>query len=207
MSSSKPPKKSEMLEVRLSYEDKQRLQRKAQQEGRSVSHVIRQLITTYVKDTEARSFTQKITESLMREHVKLKSTLAATGIIIAGALAVAPLSNADEIGLNFKGSIVQPEGDGTRTRTFDTDVLVDEGETISFVTGHTSTSGFQITFSIKEVEDGFYIDLKLTDTKEGQAKIIGEPKLILAKDGEATIHIGSEGVEEYKLTIKPKDII
>jgi len=47
-------KKSEKLEIRLSYEDKQELSAVAETEGRSVSDLVRGLIRRYIKATSAR---------------------------------------------------------------------------------------------------------------------------------------------------------
>jgi len=51
----KTPKKSETLEVRLSHPDKVALQDKAAREGRTVSHVVRGLISSYLLQAEPRS--------------------------------------------------------------------------------------------------------------------------------------------------------
>ena len=53
----KSPKKSEMLEVRLSHPDKLALQEKAAREGRTVSDVVRGLIASYLSQDAARSKT------------------------------------------------------------------------------------------------------------------------------------------------------
>ena len=52
MSNKRPPKKSEVLEVRIAHDAKQALMRKAQAEGRSASAVIRECIARYVADED-----------------------------------------------------------------------------------------------------------------------------------------------------------
>jgi len=56
----KPAKKSETLEVRLSHPDKRALQDKAAFEGRTVSAVVRGLISSYLSQAEPRSKTSHL---------------------------------------------------------------------------------------------------------------------------------------------------
>ncbi|RKQ70973.1 ribbon-helix-helix CopG family protein [Litorimonas taeanensis] len=230
MPSTKPAKKSEMLEVRLSYKDKQDLQNKAKAEGLSVSEVVRHLISDYLAQPKSRALSQRIMEIIMRGHTKTKSAIATTGLIILGALTLSPLSNAEDISLNLQGTAIQPvmeNGEnGLRTRRFETEILLDSGKTVSlgFDGSHLQTENISdltnenvpetphsddliITVSAKNIDDKVQIDMKIlmiTPNSEGQAtKLVANPKLTANFDEKSTIELELEGNQVFNLVVTP----
>jgi hypothetical protein len=215
MPPSKPPKKSEMLEVRLSYEDKKKLQAKARQDGVSVSETVRRLISNYLAPSESRTTLQRLKESIMKNHLKTKSALAAAGIACIGALTFAPLSAADEVGLKLQGSSVQSLKDGTRTRNFETEILIDEGKTI--VLGldggllneqnisEAKDGDLMLTLRVDKTEEGLVLDFKIHQTIENEngveTKLVAKPKLTTSFDTESKIVLNLEENETLSLLV------
>lgn len=219
MSSSKRPKKSEMLEVRLSYEDKQNLQHKAHVDGHSVSEVVRQLISNYLNPAKSRTFPQTLMETFMRANRNLKSALAIGAVALIGALSFAPLSNAEEVGLKLKGSAVQSLKDGTRTRTFDTEILIDEGKTL--ILGfdgnmlsqkdikNAKEGDLMLILSANRVDETIVLDFKIHQTMENEegskTELIAKPKLTAKFDEETQIILTVAENETLSLSVTPHD--
>ena len=95
----KSSKKSETLEVRISHEDKQALQTKASGEGKTVSHVIRGLISTYLSQPDTRSRPNRLMELIMTLKSKPKSVLAAALACLALPLTFSSLASAQDVSL------------------------------------------------------------------------------------------------------------
>jgi len=194
MSSSKPPKKSEMLEVRLSYEDKQELQAKAKQDGQSVSQIVRGLITSYLNAPEPRSFGKQTLEFFMSLKSLLsrpKTALASLSLLLVTSLTIAPVSHATDIGLSIEGLIQQSLEDGQNLRTFETEIITDLGETITFDVDGTRGS-ISLSLTLTETDEGILIDTKISDQYGKEKRYLGNPK-ISANYGEAAkLEIHSE---------------
>jgi len=133
----KRSKKSEMLEVRLSHEDKQALQTKATEEGRTVSFVIRRLISEYLTQPAARSQPQQFTELFMALKSKPKSVFASLACLpLLGTPFLLPTTaNAGDIALTLESEYTEPEtsiaADGKRVRRAKTEVHISEGQFFS----------------------------------------------------------------------------
>lgn len=132
----KQPKKSETLEVRLSHPDKTALQDKAAREGRTVSDVVRGLITSYLSQAEPRSRNQ-FTELLMTLKRKPKSVLATLTCLplLATPLLLPTTANAGDISLTLESEFTEPEEShgegGKRVRRMKTEIEIDENQFFS----------------------------------------------------------------------------
>ena len=126
----KSPKKSETLEVRLSHPDKVALQDKAAREGRSVSAVVRGLISSYLSQSEPRSKTSHLTELLMTLKSRPKTVLATLACLPALMLPMllASPAVAEDISLSLQAEFTEPVfemgADGKRVRRFNTDIEI-----------------------------------------------------------------------------------
>ena len=125
----KPVKKSETLEVRLSHPDKLALQDQAAREGRTVSAVVRGLISSYLAQAEPRSHTQ-FTELLMTLKSRPKTvfvTLACLPALMLPILFASP-AVAEDISLSLQAEFTEPVfemgADGKRIRRFNTDIEI-----------------------------------------------------------------------------------
>lgn len=95
-------KKSEMLEVRLSLDDKEALRAKAALEGSTVSATVRRLIADYLRQPEAEavpSINKRIVMTLLKNPRK---SLLAAGAFLVPALMLAPTAQADPITLSIE---------------------------------------------------------------------------------------------------------
>lgn len=129
----KQPKKSETLEVRLSHPDKLALQDQAAREGRTVSDVVRGLISSYLAQAEPRSKPSRLTELLMTLKSKPKSvlaTLACAPLLLVPALMPATAS-AENVSLSLEGEFIAQTAvngtDGNRVRRFNTEIHIAPG--------------------------------------------------------------------------------
>ncbi|MEP4053258.1 MAG: hypothetical protein ABJN22_13530 [Litorimonas sp.] len=133
----KQPKKSETLEVRLSHPDKVALQNKAANEGRTVSDVVRGLISSYLSQTEPRSHPLKLTELLMTLKSKPKSVLATLAVfpLLATPFLLPTAANAGDISLTLESEFIEPvvemASDGNRVRRSRTEIHIAEGQFFS----------------------------------------------------------------------------
>ena len=125
---SRPPKKSDVIEVRISHEDKQRLRAKAASDGLSLSAAVRRLIADYLREDDA---AERETHSLLDRFImpikRYPARIAAgTAALLAAALTLAVPAHAEERSLALSFETVTPEDDGTRTRSGKTVVTVDD---------------------------------------------------------------------------------
>ncbi|MEP1230810.1 MAG: hypothetical protein ABJG88_09060 [Litorimonas sp.] len=127
-------KKSETLEVRISYETKQKLARQAEMESRSVSDLVRSLIHNYLSPSQSSASSLPLRTMIMRMKKfitqKPKTALASLITILTASIAFIPAASAEDYQLNLQGEFIEPQGDGTRTRTFNTDIILDYGSTV-----------------------------------------------------------------------------
>lgn len=207
----KQPKKSETLEVRLSHPDKVALQDKAASEGRTVSHVIRGLISSYLSQAETRSKPSLLMELLMTLKSNPKSALATLACLplLATPFLLPTTANAGDISLTLESEYSQPAVDvdsiGKRVRRAKTEIHIAEGQFFSlpvdaspsndpnaklYMSLHVSEGDNQIVtidISICEKMDSsenpvIVAQLLTTDSCDGE-KLIANPK-ISAKYGE-----------------------
>lgn len=133
----KPHKKSETLEVRLSYPDKIALKNKAAREGRTVSDVVRGLITSYIAKTEPRSKSSNFMELVIMLKSKPKSvmaTLACLPILVTPFLLPAT-ANAGDISLTLESEYTESTKESSHgrhsVRREKTEVRIAEGQFFS----------------------------------------------------------------------------
>jgi len=153
-------KKSEMLEVRLSHEDKQALQAKAADEGVTVSFVVRRLISEYLVQPATRSKPDPLMELFMTLKSRPKSLFAtlASLPLLAAPFLLPSAANAGDISLTLKSEYTEPvfENDslGKRVRRVNTEIEIDEGQFFSLpiATGlhHNPAAAIQMSFRVSE---------------------------------------------------------
>lgn len=197
----KSSKKSETLEVRISHEDKQALQAKASGEGKTVSHVIRGLISTYLSQPDTRSRPNRLMELIMTLKSKPKSVLAAVLACLALPLTFSSLASAQDVSLLINADYTQPVlengEEGKRVRRFETEVHMDSDGTATLEYG-------TLTISIKAetVESGLSLKFTISDDDE----LIATPSLVTHFDETARIEIGQEQGTMFKLEALPKKL-
>lgn len=169
----KEPKKSETLEVRLSHQDKLALQDKAASEGRTVSAVIRGLISSYLSQSEPRSTPSRLSEPLMTLKSRPKTVLATLACLplLSLPMLMASPANAADIGLTLGAEYIQPvieNGiEGKRVRRFGTDIEMGLDEFIAMrlpsTTAQWGTSTLFMTAQVTEAQDLVTINLTICE--------------------------------------------
>ena len=226
----RPAKKSETLEVRLSHPDKVALQDKAARDGRTVSDVVRGLISSYLSQSEPRSKPTHLTELLMTLKSKPKTVLATLACLPALVLPIllASPANATDITLTLDGEFIQPEivngEEGKRTRRFSTDVEMELDEFISMrlpsMAAQGETSSLFMTAQVSKSDDLVIIDLTICeivgelavkpniaeltefDGCEGE-HIIANPSLTVKYGDKVEFRMGDESGETISLSARP----
>lgn len=188
-------KKSENLEVRVSYETKRKLSARAKSEDRTVSDVVRQLIGAYLEDSISKTHNSKLGYAIM--FIKsLFTQKPKTAIVVMGALLMSPLSihfsaTAEDLILNIEGEHVQPvDTDGVRTRKFETQIELETGTMLTLgldgqlisTDMHNTTEGFGIRLKINDIETvddkkTVSMSILLFESKDGEERVLSEPVL------------------------------
>lgn len=199
----KKSKKSETLEVRISYDDKLALQAKAAKEDRTVSHVIRGLISDYLKQPETRSKPNRMMELLMTFKSKPKSAFAVALSCLALPFAVSSLAAAEELTISIDGEYSQPYWEngteGKRVRSFENEIIMESNGIATFE--HSSPiSTLKITIETQEVPSGVILKFTISDNDE----IIGKPNLTVDYDFTAKIEFGHEDGSMFSMNTLPK---
>ena len=210
----KSKKKSEMLEVRLSHEDKQALQAKAAREGRTVSFVVRRLISDYLTPPETRSQPSRLQELLMTLKSKPKSSLAIITAFVLTPFGIASFASAEDLSLRINGEYSQPMIDnGTeakRVRTWDFEVVMETNGTATLEVPAAS-DGLQIKITTEELETGLSLKFAILEDGEpwGMSRELGaykSPSLITNYDTPVAIEIGYESGEMFKMSALPSKL-
>jgi hypothetical protein len=91
MSTQRPPKKSETLEIRIPYPTKTAFMEKAKAEGRAASEIVREQIDAYLgQEPEPENFADKAVVMIRRNLKGAGLMLAGAGSALAISLAAAP---------------------------------------------------------------------------------------------------------------------
>ena len=220
----KPQKKSETLEVRISYETKQKLANRAETESRTVSEIVRRLIDSYLTLPASSTETSTSGDAVMRlKHFfleKPKTILAGSAALIASLLFVIPAASADPFMLDMQGEYTQfgVEGpDSKRIRRFETQIELDFGSTIVMDIGGQSVSlnpilvedGVWLKVKFDEVEiakgeKAVSIILSIIDKANETETVVAQPTLTAAFDETATFMTETER-EKYSFTFAPRN--
>lgn len=194
----KPPKKSENLEIRLSHQDKMALQDKASQEGRSVSAVVRSLISNYLAQPVARSNPNYMMELFMTLKSKPKAIVAAACALIASPLLFSSFAAAQPIAVMYEMEYVVPvieNGvEGTNTRRATNEVHLTKNEQAKFPVMGPQGNIF-VSISVTEIADGLTLKFTFSDVD----KTIAAPVLTSYK-GE-TVSFLTEGRDGTRFTL------
>jgi len=227
----KTPKKSETLEVRLSHPDKVALQDKAAREGRTVSHVVRGLISSYLLQAEPRSQSTLFMELAQMIKSKPKSVFAtlASLPLFTSLFFIPTTAGAAEIALSLQGEFVAPvieNGvDGKRVRRFNTEIhmspdnflttrlpsLIAQGPSTGlYMAVHVSEANESVSLAITicEVADApelspQTVEMIPIDICEG-ANIIAKPTLTTQYGDKVEFRMGDIKGETMKISAKPK---
>lgn len=118
------PKKTEMLEIRVSSETKSALQEKARADGKSVSEVLRKLIAHYLSP-------QMSAHPRRRNIMRLSSLAAAAAALVLSAIALTPPANAGGMLLGLSALIDLPTTpNSSGPRIIETSIELDYGREI-----------------------------------------------------------------------------
>ena len=225
----KSPKKSENLEVRLSHADKQSLQAKAALEGRSVSHVVRRLISDYLYQPKSRSLLSIFAEPLMTIKTKPKTIMATLAClpIFTAPFFFSTTALAEDLSISLKGEFTKQLENGNRTRRFNTEIHIQDGQFFAMrmpsLIAQGEETGLYLTIDASESKDE--VILKLTICEIADAPLIGpnvvemipmdicegentlaQPTLITHHGDEVSFRMGDISGETFKLSALPKKL-
>lgn len=231
--SKKRSKKSETLEVRISYDTKQKLSFRAESEGRTVSDVVRNLINTYLAQPASGLETSTFGDAAMRFKQffiqKPKTALAGLTTLLACSFLFIPTASAESFILDVQGEWVEPisEDNGVRTRRFETEIELDFGSTIIMGADgqvpkmnsdgqYTSVNtilvkdGIWIKVRVDQAqvsngEDGVLISLSLIDKVNKVERLLAAPNITAAYDETASFTPETDGnIYSFKFSPRTK---
>lgn len=210
------PKKSETLEVRLSYETKTKLVNQAKREGLTVSALVRRLIDGELSDEPNPADPPAFDNSLKAKLMTQIQTLTKHPRLIAGSfasvIAVAMMANstsmADDVAVELGGTFVEHQN----VYSFDHNCTVDLGERCKFDIGQNGE--FVVKLNLLTVPDGYEgdvvveIDVTRFEDIKGvkQSRQITSPVVISNFDENARVEVGTEGGDFYSLTVRAKQV-
>lgn len=219
----KSPKKSETLEVRISYETKQELSERAETENRTVSDVVRTLIDTYLAKPVRGTETLSSGDTVMRfKHFildKPKTIFASLAAIVGSSLFFMQTASAEPFILDMQGEYTQfgVEGpDSKRVRRFETQMELDFGSTIVM-----SINGQFVSDEPVLTQDGMWLKVKVdeADMPDGEKSvlivlsvidrvneteiIVAQPRLTAAYDETASF-ISETETQKYSFKFLPR---
>ncbi|MEM9179149.1 MAG: hypothetical protein AAGA89_05535 [Pseudomonadota bacterium] len=123
MSNQKPEKRSEKLEVRLTYSEKRALQLEAKSEGSSVSELVRAVLERHI---ESQPYFETALQP-MRRHPR--SALAGLLAVIGSlgiAFSLSPSASTEPLRVEMLGKMVSPDPEVTQVSRFSANVDLNE---------------------------------------------------------------------------------
>lgn len=165
-------KKSETLEVRVSYDTKRELSERAKLDGRTVSDVVRHLIGDYLANPISKTRNSKLGDAIMFMK-KLFTQNPKTAVVTMAALLMSPLliipsATAENLIIDIKGEHIQPvESDEVRTRRFDTQVEMETDTVLKL-----GFDGLLVTTDPEVILEGDWLSLKINDVETLDGKKI-----------------------------------
>jgi len=227
----KSPKKFETLEVRLSHQDKIALQKKAASEGRTVSDVVRGLISSYISPNDARSNSSFYMELVQMIKFKPKSVFATLACLplFASLFFIPTTASAEDIALSlqgeFIGTVVENGEDGKRVRRFNTEIHIKPDHYMTMrmpsllVQG--PKTGLYMAVHVTEAEDRVTLAMTICEVADApqiaantvkmipmdicnKANILAKPTLTTQYGDKVEFRIGDMAGETFKISAKPK---
>ncbi|MAK62492.1 MAG: hypothetical protein CMK09_16100 [Ponticaulis sp.] len=196
MSRRRAPKKTELLEVRIDPETKDRLRQKAGQEGKTISNAVRDLIDDYIAP-----ITEDRPTSNLRRSAGLATAIAGLAVVIFGGTR---LAYAEATNLELSAAFSKQNGDVLERRTVKTTVRLSDDEYVVLdlpPTGDQQQLVLLVKLTPKDNEENL-LSITIKEGEGENAAIIGEPRLVIRNDKPAKIVFDAGG--EYSYTIDAK---
>jgi antitoxin component of RelBE/YafQ-DinJ toxin-antitoxin module len=208
------PKKSETLEVRVSFETKTKLANKAKQEGLTLSALVRHLIDrelSPIADTEATPTFDKTWKAKVMTQIQ---TLTKRPRLLAGSfaslIAVFMMANstsmADNFALEFGGTFIESE----QHFSFDHICTIDLGEGCTFDIGGDGEFVVKIQLQpmAQEQQGDVIVEIDVTryEDQEGvrKARRVTSPVLISDFDVSSRVEMTTKEGNFYSMTVLTK---
>lgn len=208
------PKKSEKIEVRISYEEKRDLQTLARQRGQTVSTIVRGLITDHLRASQ-RAELQRPFRASLRERTDMilkpasmhprKLAAAVVASFSLGALML-PTAVADPVKVELQGDFQRTSAEYREQHKFNSTMAIEPGVPGTFLTAtpESDVPGYRIELTVSPENNGqMQFSLSIYRGLEGD-ELIASPTLTALSGEEARIRIGSEE-ESYEIALKVED--
>lgn len=212
-------KKSENIEVRISYEVKQALYKKAKLDRRTVSDIMRELISGYLDAPKLSTEPYKIESPVMliKSLMQKPKTLLATVLtVVSTSVFLIPNAVAEDIHLNIEGEIINTNTQATTSiakRRIETSMTMDSGSTfdIDLGTEHMKVLPRDLILrltvtgtDLKNSQKGVDIKMKLIEMNGTVENVLAAPHIITsALDDEANFIAEYESGTKVTFKFKP----
>lgn len=195
-------KKSETLEVRISYDTKQKLSERAALEGRTVSELVRTLCTSYLANDSSHTESSFLGEFVMRAKnfifQKPKTVLAGLLAVAGSTMLMMPSAAAQDFTLEMQGEVMLPVSEpiaGVRIRKFSTDISLGFNSPIVLGLDGQKLSndrlpdgdGTWMTIIVREAsgtdnKNAVYIFLSIVEKLDSKETVLADPVLLAVYD-------------------------
>lgn len=197
------PKKSDSIEIRLSYEAKKELQERAQKEGQPVSYIVRKLIDGYLKNSSSNRLLKPLFEMSMAIKNKLitypKTIIACLTTICLAALFFTSTAIAKDVTIDMDGEFMKA-WEGTKyTSDFSYQLGLDFGKPLDIEVKLGENPVF-ISITANKQQGNILLNVSLRDYLGNP---IARPNFVVKYDEEAKLEMGTEGIEVYALSLVP----
>lgn len=206
-------KKSEMLEVRLSHEDKEALRAKAASEGQTVSAVVRRLIGAYIRPAETVDHTERWNPIMTLKTYPRRAAAAALACL-ATTFALSSTAQAEPVRLTLEientTPVADPEhGEGKRVQRASTELELADTSAVCMALERggacdpttLTAEGLAIVVVAKPLADQVRVELVL---KSGET-ILSEPWITVPYGETASIEIAGEDGSQTTLQVTSLD--
>ena len=181
-------KRSEKIEVRVSWSEKQALKQEASARGLTISDLIRDLITTRLNRAE-----WKYAPIVGKHPRKIISSIMAliSGVIIM--LSSVSLAQAQDFKLDVSGAFSGEQDRARYVRAFrsSVDMTLGEPAQLTFMADDHQDVEYDIKVSVTEIDKSLYsVSIVITKQSKTVSEIIAEPQLVVEEKQEGRITVG-----------------
>lgn len=182
-------KKTETIEIRVPFDVKTDLKRKANAERKTVSQVLRTLIANYLSDPVYKP-----------KRLSIAWLSAGIAAILGVGLTSSMLASADTISLQVDGAFRDLNQDNYRSAIFSQPLRATSGEEQSIIVGDNE---YRIAIVATETDDQqVFVRVSIYDDLNPDSEAISTPGLMLAKNGAGKIDINREIGKSYMMTVE-----
>ena len=196
-------KKSETIEVRVSYETKQALKDKCRSDGTTISSVMRRFIHQFLEaesDVSKRNSNWRKLMTFAAEKPRRAIVLGASAITLI-AFGLAPI-RAEDVSLQVTGSVLKRDGEYVNSTDIKTTLVAKYDDEVAIRFDHNNGTAYIITLTTTQAENNTVMITSEISIEQGEEKkTVAMPGLLARFDERARVEIGQQDADGRPLNI------